>query len=815
LAATLVASPTAISAAPGPPVIKAITASESPSRHRTVHTLDGRLETGWSVHGDGQWICYELDRVCRVRKVAIAWAAGEQRQYRFEVVVSSDGERWRQAYTGVSGGKTKALETHHFSPVAARFVKIVGHGSNKNQWVNIMEAEIGSAEYVPPPTPEMTRFDPPEGLPADAPPSIYAVTARPSPRPTVPQNTIDGDPRTGWAAQEDGQWLTYHLSRSAQIDSVQVAWDCAHRVRFDVRVSDDGRRWSGVYGGASRGERGELERHGFDPVHARYVRLTVHGSTREHWHRLREVRVGDLSYAPTAPVQWWARRWESGPPSDEYVAAFEPAAKASYGAMAAACVQTLIEKGTDRYGKVQAPIWVLNLDLETMDCFPRYNDALIERAARSLTYSMTAPYGVGYRAIRGSQRESGCSNLYVDQPMIRAAVLMDRLNGNGRFTPAVTAYVRWYFDHLMNERTGLMDWGVHNSYDVFEERLQCGDGYQHELLCILPMWPVLYEVDPEATLAYLAKYWYWHTDPETGIVDRHATRGRGLDFAAAAGELVLVCSYLHTEEPGGPWLDRARQIAQSHWNSRNRDTGLFVNTPHGGTGRRFDNTYSDTTVTGFWASRVLLAGRLTGCDELTEMARGILRAWAKHGWDEEANKPWASLRPNGVPNIKARDYAGTSYGKFDPSGHWDFWKDYVYGFECPFGTLLTYATAAQWTGDEQLKAHAIRLAECYRKLLPANGQHGTFAGNYGQLISFFLVMADLTGDLSYRETARQVADEAVHHLWTGSILRGFAGRTHYTAIEGAGYLVQALAELDADPKRLAELRKESPFLWNL
>ena len=111
LAATLVASPTAISAAPGPPVIKAITASESPSRHRTVHTLDGRLETGWSVHGDGQWICYELDRVCRVRKVAIAWAAGEQRQYRFEVVVSSDGERWRQAYTGVSGGKTKALET--------------------------------------------------------------------------------------------------------------------------------------------------------------------------------------------------------------------------------------------------------------------------------------------------------------------------------------------------------------------------------------------------------------------------------------------------------------------------------------------------------------------------------------------------------------------------------------------------------------------------------------------------------------------------------------------------------------------------------
>ena len=81
----------------------------------------------------------------------------------------------------------------------------------------------------------------------------------------------------------------------------------------------------------------------------------------------------------------------------------------------------------------------------------------------------------------------------------------------------------------------------------------------------------------------------------------------------------------------------------------------------------------------------------------------------------------ASIRPDGAPNTTVRDYSGNTYDKFDPSGHWDFWKDYAYGFEYPFATLMTYAVAAQWLDDPQLESHAVRLAECYRKRLPANG----------------------------------------------------------------------------------------------
>ena len=800
-----------------PPAMARITRVTASATHRIrneINTLDGDLKTAWSVRGDGQWVCYELNQLAEIRWVAIAWAAGDERKYRFDVLGSVDGDQWQEVFAGDSSGETNELEVHRFDPMQASFIKLVGHGSDENDWVNVLEVEIDGAEYVPAATEEMTRFQPPSDA-KETLPFIHAVTASLSPRPTLPQNTVDGDPKTGWSAQEDGQWLTYHLSRSTQVGSVAITWACPHKVPFGVRVSQDGRRWKHVLDDSSQGVEGATESYEFDLVDARYVRLAVHGSVQNHWHRLTEVKIDDLAYRPTLKMAWWSRRWESGPPSEKYLANYVPAAKESYSAIAATCVQTLIDKGTDRYGEVRAPIWVLNLDLQTMECFPRYNDALIEKSALSNYYSPTAPYGVGYRAIRGSQRESGCSNLFVDQPMVRAALLQDRLSGEQRFTVEVKEYVRWYLEHLMDKDKGLLQWGVHNSYDVFEECLKHGDGDQHEVHRLLPMWPLFHEVAPEATAQYLEKFWYWHTDPETGIVDRHATRGKGLDFSVASGEIILVCAFLHTKEPNGPWLDRALQIAHAHWDSRDPNTDLFVNTPHGGTGDRFDNTYSDTSVTGCWASRVLMAGRLTGNDELTEMARSFLRGWAKYGWDEEANKPWASLRPDGTPNTKPRDYSGTHYSKFDPSGHWDFWQDYAYGFEAPFATLMAYAMAATWLDDPVLKSHLVRLAECYRKLLPANGKHGTFAANYGQLISFFLAMEDLTGDASYRATAKQVADEAVHHLWTGTMLRGFAGRPHYTAIEGVGLLVQAFAELDADPENLRTLRQSNIFLWNL
>lgn len=484
------------------------------------------------------------------------------------------------------------------------------------------------------------------------------------------------------------------------------------------------------------------------------------------------------------------------------------------------CLATLVEKGTDRYGIVHCPIWVLALNTHTLDAVRHFDDA-IERirhwrlAQGETMYSTYVPYGFGHRNIRVSQRPGGCSNLFVDQPMIRAAVLMDRLSGANAYGAAVEDYVHYYLDHFIDRQTGLIEWGVHTSYDVFEGCVSAADGHWHEVQVILPIWTVLWEIDAETMGEYLRSFWQWHVDPETGVVGRHPERGDGCNFAAAGAEMVLACAFMHSVEPDGPWLERALLVAHSHWDARHPDTNLFPNQiPTDRLKPRFDSEASDTSVPGLWASRVLMAGRLAGCPELVDMARDVLVAWATYGWDAQTQQPWAMIFPNGVPVQGAREQSH-SYDKFAPKGHWNYWEDYVYGFEYPFRAMLSFAMGAHYTGDAQLVDHVRRLADCYVQRLPANEGMGTFAGNYGQLISFLLEVHALTSEAQYREAAEGVAAEAVGHLWAGRIFRGFPGKDYYEAIDGVGYLVQALAELNSSREDVERLREEDILMWNI
>ncbi len=52
--------------------ITRVTASATDRVKHEGNTLDGNLKTAWSVRGDGQWICYQLDQVAEIRGVAVA-----------------------------------------------------------------------------------------------------------------------------------------------------------------------------------------------------------------------------------------------------------------------------------------------------------------------------------------------------------------------------------------------------------------------------------------------------------------------------------------------------------------------------------------------------------------------------------------------------------------------------------------------------------------------------------------------------------------------------------------------------------------------
>jgi hypothetical protein len=159
------------------------------------------------------------------------------------------------------------------------------------------------------------------------------------------------------------------------------------------------------------------------------------------------------------------------------------------------------------------------------------------------------------------------------------------------------------------------------------------------------------------------------------------------------------------------------------------------------------------------------------------------------------------------------------YGIYEPRGHLDLWQPYAAGYEHPIATAQVYAYAALTTGDADLRDTAEKFARWIRRELPPRrcetntwyrgyaenyAPQGTYAGLYGQTISFFLQMFLLTGNNAHLQTAREVAEDAVTQLNHRGLFRGHPAKQYYEAMDGVGQLLYALLQLDrvlVDPKQ--------------
>lgn len=122
--------------------VQTVTASAWQAPNVPANTLDGDLNTRWSAEGIGQWIAYDLGAQQTVSQVAIAWYLALQQRTTFTIEVSLDSVLWMEVYRGRSSGTTLALEAYAFAAVPARYVRIVGYGTNVNRWNSITEVQI-------------------------------------------------------------------------------------------------------------------------------------------------------------------------------------------------------------------------------------------------------------------------------------------------------------------------------------------------------------------------------------------------------------------------------------------------------------------------------------------------------------------------------------------------------------------------------------------------------------------------------------------------------------------------------------------------
>jgi hypothetical protein len=482
-----------------------------------------------------------------------------------------------------------------------------------------------------------------------------------------------------------------------------------------------------------------------------------------------------------------------------------------YLALVRRCCDVLIEKGRDRYGPVQSPLFmsILNVERQSAEAEPAPLDGWVRTEGRM------------------HRRNPGGADLWEDQSLIRVLRIVSQLTGDPRYSEAADEYIGYFLEHCRKPTTGLLTWGSHLYWDAFRDAAggdQEGAG-PHEILVREPFWDMMGAVAPERVEQQIEGMWRWHVvDKETGLFNRHDDASPGCDFAFLGSELVYAFAFLHHNSGAPVWQERAHLIANWHWDARNKDTGLAPDAP--GLRDRYDGTHCFTTLPGPHASLLLRAFALTGDEFYRDVALGHLRAYDRYGWDAAAESYWGMLRLDGTPVPEEAAEAQRPrrmdvYDDFRPTGHVDVWQTTMYSYEFPVVAAQSYAYAAQLTGERDMLTATERWAKVIRaNLPPTTGRRwahllrealpdldqagGTYAENYGRAIDFLLRAAVVLNDPSYAQTARAIAADAIarlHHPDSG-LFMGHAAKRTYEATDGVGYLLYALLELNAYPELL-------------
>jgi hypothetical protein len=461
----------------------------------------------------------------------------------------------------------------------------------------------------------------------------------------------------------------------------------------------------------------------------------------------------------------------------------------------------LMEHGTDKYGDVHAPLLVSILDVDTRTC-PEIPEKLDEY----------------FRVTRRDRRSPAGSNLLTDQPTLKAMYALSDITGNGDYADFADRYAAYVMKNLVDEQ-GFFWWGWHRHYDVFKDSREGHNPNMakwgqtvlpHEIHAINGIaWDRLWAVDKGAVTEEIEAIWRWHViNKESGEINRHGDGNKGCDFTMSGGAFIEAFAFMYSKTTDRHWLDRARLVADYYWKRRDPKTNLLPERPNAGK-HRFDGGSFVTSITGLYCHSLLKAYEMTKETSFRDHAVAYLKAYARLGFDEPSGKFWGALQMDGkhVPGPRLK----SGYAQYEPRGFLDLWEPYAAGYQYAIYTAQAYAHAYELTEEPVFLTTAERFAAWIKKTPPGTpeaantwyddysngpGRKGTYAGKYGRTISFFLHLYVVTGERRYLDHARALADTAIEKLYHKGLFRGHPAKPYYEAMDGVGYLLYALLELD-------------------
>lgn len=128
--------------------------------------------------------------------------------------------------------------------------------------------------------------------------SIIGVTASQIPEEeNVPENTLDGDFNTKWAASGEAS-IIWELEKNSEMGFAGLSFmnGSTRQQIFDLEVSADGASWTQVFSGMSGGKTENVEYFDLKNTAGKYLKLVSHGATTSDWLSLTTVTI----YPPNA-----------------------------------------------------------------------------------------------------------------------------------------------------------------------------------------------------------------------------------------------------------------------------------------------------------------------------------------------------------------------------------------------------------------------------------------------------------------------------------------------------------------------------------
>ncbi|MEX2233087.1 MAG: discoidin domain-containing protein [Cyclobacteriaceae bacterium] len=609
------------------------------------------------------------------------------------------------------------------------------------------------------------------------------------------QNAIDGDPKTQWVGE--GHPLTW------QPTNIIIEFDEPKTVERVVLVSTRQRdmlaikdfeiyawgkkSWAGEAPVAVvKDTREEINTVAFEPVKTKALRIRIRDTYYYHsFPRLLEIEV----YESLPEVK--GEKPEDSPLGDENkterlildlafgkVPAF-PRTKfqSSKGSLyyAKSFADTMIASGTDRYGKVNSPMFTSLIDMET-----HRNPIETPQNSPGQRY--------GDRSIHGG-------NLFHDVMLLLAMDNLSKITGSVKYEKAVTDYLTFFLKNCPQSNTGLFPWGEHAYWNFYEEKAVYDI---HEFLGGIPnsfwerMWrisPAAMEAEADGLINHIKNlddfFFDRHADINTPMPVPRPEKYGGLNFARHAGFYIGLWSFAYAKTKDEKYLDWSQKMIDHHWTLRSPESGL----PPDRKGARNASAVSTLSL----ALNLLEAAEL--------LPEGIVRKKyeevAKTYLDAILRLPHKAAEGKfliDLPLDAAPEKATGTYGE-------PYTYGYGGGFSADYAGLLL--GVYQITKDARALKLAEGFADYYSKNNPPPITEPVYARVYATIIGLFNDLYEVSRKPEYLEQSKRYATIAIEALYHDGLFRGASNVGHYEASMMVGNLVYNLVWLHALEKQEA------------